>query len=134
MPGANTIPLAVGTVNDGVVSVSAANANRDGTGTLTTLYTAGTAGALINRIRANHAGAVTVASTAMVLRLWRTSGATTVLEDEVAMATATPTTAVVGATATFSKTNITLKAGDILKVSQSVAEAVNYCADQGGDY
>ena len=135
MPVPNTAPLAVVTVNGGIVVLAAANANRDGTtGAYPTLFTAGTSGALINRIRAQHAGAVSVASTAMVLRLWLTSGATTTLVDEVAMVAATPTASVIGGTATFGKTNITMKAGDILKVSQTVAEAVHYVADQGGDY
>lgn len=135
MPVANTAPLAVGTINDGVVIVSAANTNRDGTtGAYTTLYTAGANGAIINRVRASHAGAISVASTAMVLRLWHTSGATTVLIDEVALPSVTPTASVIGSTATFSKTNITMKAADILKVTISVAEAVHFCADQGGDY
>ena len=135
MPVANTIPLAVGTPNTGVVVINTANTNRDGTtGAYTTLYTAGSNGAVINRVRVQHMGASGVASTAMLARLWHTSGATTALIDEVALASVTPSTSVVGATATFSKTNIQLKAGDILKVTITVAESVGFVADQGGDF
>lgn len=134
MPGPNFQPLAVITPSTGVVTVSTANTARDGSGTLTTLYTAGASGATIARVRCMHQGAITVASTAMVCRLWLTSGATTVLVDEVALPSATPSASVVGAVATFSKTNLVLKAGDILKVTTSVSETVSFCADQGGDY
>lgn len=134
MPGPNFQPLAVITPSTGVVTVSTANTARDGTGTLTPLYTAGTSGATIARVRCIHQGAISVASTAMVCRLWLTSGATTVMIDEVALASATPSASAIGATATFSKTNLVLKGGDILKVTISVSESVGFCADQGGDY
>ncbi len=138
MPVASTVPLAVGTPKAGCVVISSANTNRDGTtGAYTTLYTAGTSGAIVNRVKVVHMGAITVASTAMVARLWRTvsvPGAATVLEDEVALTAVTPTSAVVGATATFSKTNIVLAPGEILKGTISIGEAVGFIVDQGGDY
>ncbi len=134
MPVSNTTPLYVGTQSTGLVVLAAANANRDGTtGAYSTLYTAGANGAQINRVAFRSMAAVG-ASTAMVCRLWLTSGATTVLIDEVAMATATSSTTAVGAFGAFTKTNIQMKAADILKVTQTVAESVGYLADQGGDY
>lgn len=141
MPQANTAPLAVGTIKSGQVVVAAANANRNGTGTLATdifaLYTAGTSGAVIARVRATHQGANAVASTAMSCRLYRVNSGATVktLISEVLLPSATPTAGtVLGATATFPVTNITLASGEALWVSQSAAESVAYDADQGGDY
>lgn len=137
MPTPNVQPLAVGTVGYTITTstVSAANTNRDGTtGTYVTFLTAGSAGALVPRITATHMGASGVASTAMVLRLWRVVGATTILESEVALPSATPNTTTIGATVSFPKTNIMLKAGEVLKLTQTVAETVGYIADQGGDY
>lgn len=135
---ANTNPIAVGSPKAGCLVLSAANTNRDGTtGAYSTLFTAGSNGAMINRVRVIHMGAVTVASTAMVCRLWRTvtvPGAANVLEDEVALPSVTPTNSVVGSVVAFSKTNIQLAPGEILKVSQSIAESVGYVADQGGDF
>lgn len=135
---ANSNVAAVGVINGATASapliLSTANALRDGTGTLTLLYTAGANGALINRVQAVSGVAAAATSTLQVLRLWRTQGAVKVLESEVLLPSATPGTAVIGSTVTFPKTNITLKAGELLSVSQTVAEAVHYSADQGGDY
>lgn len=135
---ANSNVAAVGVVNGATscapLILSTANALRDGTGTLTLLYTAGANGALINRVSAVSGVAAAAVSTAQVLRLWRTSGAVKVLESEVVLPSATPNTAVIGSAVTFPKTNITLKAGDLLSVTQTVGEAVHYSADQGGDY
>lgn len=135
MAAPNTAPIYVFTPNVGLVVLATANANRDGTtGAYTTLYTAGAQGATINRVTFRSMAAVG-ASTAMVCRLWWTSGATTVLVDETALATATSSTTAVGGFGSFTlKTGIQMKAGDILKVTQTVAESVGYCADQGGDF
>lgn len=133
---ANTNVAAVATINGTSVPVvvSVANTLRDGTGTITALLTAGANGAIVARVRARHMGAITVASTAMVVRLWVTSGATKVMIDEVALPTATPTVAVIGTAVTFPLGNYTLKAGEILGVTTSISEAVGFVADQGGDY
>lgn len=134
----NSNVAAVGVINGATgsapVVLALLNALRDGTGTLTLLYTAGANGALINRVSAASGVAAAAVSTAQVLRLWRTSGAVKVLESEVVLPSATPNTAVIGAAVVFPKTNITLKAGELLSVSQTVSEAVHYSADQGGDY
>lgn len=133
---ANSNVMAVGVSNGTSVPVvvSVANTLRDGTGTLTALATAGTNGGLFFRVRATHMGAITVASTAMVVRLWVTSGANKVMIDEAALTSVTPTASVPGSTVTFSKTNISLKAGEVLSVTTSVSEAVGFVADGGGDF
>ena len=136
MPGPNTLPIAVGTLKNGQAIVSALNAARDGSGTLVTLYTAGTAGALIPRVMASHQGAAGAASTAMALRLFRVNKGATVktLISEVLLPAATPSTTVLGASVTFPKINITLADSEVLAVAQTAAESVAYDCDQGGDY
>ena len=132
----NSNVAAVGVINGTFVPVvvSVANTLRDGTGTLTPLGTAGPNGALLNRVQVQHMGAIGAASAALIARLWRTSGATKVLESEVALPIVTPTVSVPGASAVFPKTNISLKAGEILSATISVSEAVGFIPDQGGDY
>lgn len=135
---ANSAPAAVAVINGGATSapvvLALLNAARDGTGTLTLLYTAGANGAIINRVSAVSGVAAAATSTLQVLRLWRTSGATKVVESEVLLPSIAPNTAVLAAAVTFPKTNITLKAGELLSVTQTVSESVHYVADQGGDY
>jgi hypothetical protein len=129
--------MAVVTLKNGQAVVSAANAARDGTGTLVTLYTAGTSGALIPRVMAAHQGAAGAASTAMSLRLFRVNSGATVktLISEVLLPTATPAAGTaLGSSVTFPKTNITLASGEALAVAQTAAESVAYDCDQGGDY
>lgn len=132
MANPNTVPIAIGSVNNANVRVSTANTARDGTGTLTTLFTAGAQGSLVSRITVINTAALG-ASTASVARLWRTSGATTTLEDEVALPTATTSATVVGTKVTFGKTDIYLEGADILKVTISVSEAHDFEAE-GGDF
>ena len=133
---ANSNVMAVGVSNGTAapVVVSVANTLRDGTGTLTALATAGTQGALFARVRATHHGVIGTPSTAMVVRLWVTSGAVKVMLDEQTLPSVTPTASVPGATVTFVKTNISLKSGEVLSVTTSVSEAVGFVADQGGDF
>lgn len=136
MPGPNFQPLAVITPQTASIVVALLQALRDGTGA-TTLFTspATGSGSVIGRIKVTHQGAIGAASTAMVCRLYLTSGGVTTMIDEIALPSATPTAAgVLGASAYFTRTNIVLKAGDVLKVSQSVSESVGYSADQAGDY
>lgn len=133
MTSLNRMPVYPDTVKTGTARVAAANANRDGTGALVTIYTGATNGSVVSRVGIDHTGAAGVASTAMVARLWRVNGGTITLIDEVLLPSATPNTAVVGTRSAFNRTNISLAPGEILKVSQTVAENVDYEAE-AGDY
>lgn len=129
-------PIAPATPKHTSIALASANTNRDGTtGTYTTLLTAGANGALVTAVRARSALAVTVAPTTQVLRLWhQLAGAgNRFLIDEVVLSNTAATSAIAGVTATFNLTNIVLGAGDVLAVTQHVAEAVHYTADHG-DY
>ncbi len=131
----NVQPLAVGTLKNGAVTLSAINAARDGSGTLGTLFTAGLGGAVVPRVWARNQSAYG-ASTATVCRLFReiAGGASRVMIDEVLLPAATSSATAVGSSVAFPKGNYTLAASEVLKVCQSSADAIGYDCDQGGDY
>jgi hypothetical protein len=133
MTKANTTPIYPGVVRTAQARVSAANANRDGTGTLVTLATAGTDGSVVARVGGVRSGAAAAAETAQVARLWRVNGGTKTLIDEVLLGSLTPNTAAIGTRFQFNRTNIVLGSGEVLAVSQTVAENVDYEAELG-DY
>lgn len=133
----NTVPIYPGSVLSAPLNLAVANTARDGSGVLNLLVQANAAataagkGAIVQRINVVSAAAIG-ASTAMVCRLWRVSaGAVITLEDEVALVTATTSNTVVGTRTVFNRTNILLAPGEALKVTQSIAEAVAYCAEYG---
>lgn len=129
-------PIAPAVIRRVSTSIATANTLRDGTGTISPFITAGANGSVVPQVSVRHLGAVTVASTPMVCRLWhRNLGAGTwYLYDEVALPAATPTTAAVpGSAVTFAKTNIALAATDTLGITVSVSESVGFSADVG-DY
>jgi hypothetical protein len=132
----NIHPIAPQTPKRTSVLLAAANTARDGTGTInTTVATAGAQGAVVPSIRARSGVAAGASSSPMVCRLWHQINGTGsfFLIDEIALPLVAPTgTAAVAATP-FNLTNIALGAGDKLLVTQSIAEAVVYTADQG-DY
>ncbi len=136
MANPNTAPVYPGSVVTGSVKVAAANTARDGSGTLqpfTPAMLGGAQGRVVTRVGGMSSAAVG-ASTPMVARLWRVSAAAVKsLIDEVAIPTATTSNTVVGTRFTFNRTNIMLGPGEELKVTQSIAEAVDYEAESG-DY
>lgn len=129
-------PIAPAALRRVSTSIATANLLRDGTGTISPLLTAGANGSVVPSVHVRHLGAVAVASSPMVARLWhRNLGAGTwYLYDEVVLPAATPATAgTAGSAVTFAKTNIALAATDTLGVTISVAESVGFSADIG-DY
>ncbi len=71
MPLPNTMPLQTGLPNVGMARTSTANANRDGTGTLSTILTAGANGSKVARIFVK----ATATTTAGMIRLYKTDNA-----------------------------------------------------------
>ncbi len=134
MANPNSMPIHLGLVAASSVRVSVANTARDGSGTLqvfTPSVVGGASKSVVARVGAVSSAAVG-ASTPMVLRLWRvTAAAVITLIDEVALVTATTSNTVVGTRVTFNRTNIILEVGEILKVTQSIAEAVDYECEWG---
>ena len=120
------------TANTGMVSISTANANLDGTGTLGTVLTAGALnGCQVASVTVKAAGTVTEG----MVRLFIYDGTNTRLIQEIAVA-ATTFSGTNPANPTFEYTwncNILLEAGYILKASTVNAESFNVIA-QGLDW
>lgn len=132
MANPNTAPIYPGKVHASSVRLSAANTARDGSGTLgvfTPSVVGGDMGGVVSRVGGVSTEAVG-ASTPMVARLWRVTAAGVItLLEEFAIVTATTSNTVIGTRFTFLRTNIILEAGEILKVTQSIAQPVDYEAE-----
>lgn len=100
--------------------VSAANTNRDGTGTLVTSYTAGEYGSIIHSIKVIATGT----TTAGVVRVFVHDGANTRLYDEMMVDAITPSAADEVWEEVVTP-NLTLKPGWLLKTSTHNAETFN---------
>lgn len=119
----------------GLQAISTANANRDGTGTLGTIFTAGTNGSRIERI------VVTAQSTttAGMIRLFLHNGTTAFLHTEIQVFANTPSGTNPAFNATleaFSNPNlmpIIIPSGYSLRASTNNAETFNITAI-GGDF
>jgi hypothetical protein len=135
----NTNPIFILTPNLGQCTLSAANTNRDGSGSLTTLFTAGSNGSRVDVITFQNAGTQS-ASSAMIGRIFctDTSGINPRLIAEVSMPTATPSNTAVGQVQNVTFTNgLVMGSGQIIKVTQSVnsgAQDTLHVLAKGGDY
>lgn len=114
-------------------AISTANSNRDGTGTIGTVFTAGSSGSALERIRIQATGT----TTAGVVRLYLYDGTTYHLFKEVAVTAITPsatTRAFYSDISTITNTKpLLLPNGWSLRASTQNAEGFNVVAI-GGDY
>lgn len=130
-----TQPQYAATPRCGIGQVSVANTARDGTGTIGTVFTAGTNGSRIESISIQ----ATSTTTPGMVRLFLHDGTNSRLWREVAVSAATPSaTAKAFATALAARTNpdllpIHLPPGYSLRASTNNAEAFNVVAF-GGDF
>jgi hypothetical protein len=137
---ANTVPIFTKTPKIGMCTVNSANTACDGSGTLTSLFTAGDNGSRIERIRYSNAQVTPTASSAMVIRFFITdvNGANPTLLTEISLVTATRSTTAVGAGGTYTFANgLVIPAGTNLKVAQSVYAGIQdlmHFVAEGGDY
>lgn len=137
---ANTNPIFIRQGNFTVGRIAAANTASDGSGTLVTIVTAQTDGTRVDGVRFINSQATAAASGAKVLRVFLsdTAGANFRLIGEVAMATATRSTTVIGATAIYTFDQpIIMKSGQIMSVCMSVYVGVQDQTDAcafAGDY
>lgn len=115
--------------------VSVANANRDGTGTLATVFNAGASGSRISRIHIK----ATVTTTAGIVRLYIHDGTNARLWNEVAVTAITPSATVksfsdeLSEAADYDTLPIMLKTGESLRASTEKAETFNVHVF-GGDF
>lgn len=138
---ANTIPIFTLTPNIGTARLSAANAARDGSGTVTTSFTAGSFGSRVESVVFVSAQGTAAASSGMVGRLFYSPGGAAPawrLIQEVAIATVTPSATAIGATQTISFANgLIMPSGSSLGAVISVYAGVQDQFDviaRGGDY
>ena len=127
---ANTSPIFPGGPNCGQVQAVTANTNRDGTGTLATLWTPGTNGSLLTKV------IVTVPGTSLVdvIRLFWYDGANTRLYQEILVPAITPSTTLAVARVEFiPDTPEVWPTGWVLKCSTHIGQTTNLVA-LGGSY
>lgn len=128
----NRTPIFVETPKIGTAQISTANTNRDGTGTVGTVLTAGSNGSRIHRIRVKAGGT----TTAGMVRLFIHDGSAYRLWHEIPVTAITPSATV----ETFEdelylpgESALALPSGYSLRASTHNAETFNVIAE-GGDY
>lgn len=136
----NKSPIFPVSPNNSIATLSAATTGRSvaGVAGLTLLCAAATDGTRIDAIRCYSSGAIGVASSANVVRIWLYKGSgNAVLIDEIAVSSATPSATVAGAFAENVYTRLALKSGESLYCSMhtyaGAQDAMNVIAF-GGDY
>jgi hypothetical protein len=137
---ANTTPIFVLTPNIGFGRITSANTTSDGSGSLTTVFTAGTNGSRIDFLTITNSQSTAAVSSAMVIKVYltNTSGTNPRMLQEVTLPAVTRTTSAVGTTTTISFSNgLIIPSGTLVQVSQSVYAGVqdqNDVVVRGGDY
>lgn len=118
----------------GAVVISTANTNRDGTGTIDTVFTAGANGARIDSVEVQATATVT----AGMIRLFIHDGTSAFLFAEVSVSASTPSATVPAYSAQFTTSTtavlpIVIPTGFSLRASTNNAESFNIIAF-GGDF
>ena len=114
----------------GIAAISTANTNRDGTGTIGTVFTAAAGnGSRIDRIIV----AATGTTTAGMVRIYIYNGTSSYLYDEVTVDAVTPSSTVAAFRYDNTNVNIVLPPTYSLKASTAKGETFNVIAI-GGDY
>ena len=113
-----------------VGQVSTANTNRDGTGTIATIFTAGSNGSRIDDIYIVATGT----TTAGVVRLFVNDGTTSWLWQEILVPAVTPSTTVQVFSAALIEQGLILANGFSLRASTQIAETFNILVTRAGDF
>lgn len=118
------------TPRSALAQVTVANTNRDGTGTLATVFTAGASGSRIDDICIQSTGTVT----AGVVRLFIHDGTNARLWQEILVAATTPSTTVQAWGYTLINQALVLPTGYSLRASTNNAETFNLIVLRAGDF
>ena len=118
------------TVTTAAVQVTTANTNRDGTGTIVTVLTAGASGTRIDDIYMVGTGT----TTAGVIRLFVHDGTNARLLSETLVTAITPSTTVHVWSNTLLSQGIVLKTGYSLRASTQIGETFNIIVTRAGDF
>jgi hypothetical protein len=130
---ANTTPIFIATPKHPTVRISTANTARDGTGTLGTLFTAGSNGAFFRGFRWQ----AEVTTTAGTLRLFIQevgAGNNEMLYETAVTALTASGTVPANSGEWYPTGGITISATSIVKVATNNAEAFSCWLEGGGDY
>lgn len=125
-------PIFIGSVRRTLATISVANTNRDGTGTIANLFTAGANGSAIFRIRVKAIST----TTAGMIRLYGHDGSTTTLTREIPVSAVTPSGTVPTWEAELffnGNEQIVLPSGHSFRCSTNNAESFVVTVE-GGDY
>lgn len=126
-----SVPAFASTPRTAVAQISSANTNRDGTGTIGTVFTAAAAGSRIDDITITATGT----TTAGVVRLFLHDGSNARLWKEILVTAVTPSTTVASWTAELSDLALVLADDNwSLRASTHNAEAFNVCVTRAADY
>jgi hypothetical protein len=110
--------------------VTTANAARDGTGTVATIFTAGSSGSRIDDLTIQ----ATATTTAGMVRLFLHDGTNTRLFREISVSAATPSATVAAYTSSLSNLALILQSGWSLRASTEKAETFNVLVTRAGDF
>lgn len=110
--------------------VTTANTNRDGTGTIATIFTAGSSGSRIDDIVIQATGT----TTAGMVRLFLHDGTNARLWAEVPVSAVTPSGTVQAWTSQLLNLSLILANGWSLRASTNNAETFNILVDRAGDF
>jgi hypothetical protein len=124
------IPQFAATPITDAIQVSVANANRDGTGTVGTLYTAPTNGARIDEISIK-AG---VTTTAGMVRLFLHDGTSYFLWKEILVPAITASATVASFETVLTNLGLILANGWSIRASTEQAQLFNIAVTQGGEF
>lgn len=124
-----TVPNFTKTPVMGIANISAANTNRDGTGTIVDVITGAAVGTRIERITVVATGT----TTAGVVRLYLFDGTNTRLLREVLVTAITASVTVSPFLSILTNQSLSLPSGSKLRASTNNAEAFNVIAE-GGNY
>lgn len=112
------------------VLVSAANTNRDGTGTLATVFTAGASGSRIDDIVIAAIGT----TTAGMVRLYLHNGTSAFLLTEIPVSAITPSGTLAAFRSVLLDQGLILATGWSLRASTHNAESFHVTVTRGGDF
>lgn len=113
-----------------VVSISTANTNRNGSGTIATVFSAGASGSRIDDITIQATGTVTAGA----VRLYLYNGTTHFLVKEILVTATTPSTTVQAWNYSAVNLALVLQNGWSLTASTNNAETFNVAVTRAGDF
>ena len=118
------------TVRAAAAQVTTANTNRNGTGAIVTVFTAGASGSRIDDISID----AVATTTAGVVRLFINDGTTSYLFQEILVTATTPSTTVAVWSTTLLNQALVIPTGWSLRASTNNAETFNIIVTRAGDF